>query len=388
MSNFIIGFRMEYIEYKTKRNAVTLSHLVILAFCAVFLLASCDRNVGPEVPDNAFRELLANMDWGNDTCYVYGHKTPDSDAICSSLAYAGLMRSLGYNCVAKISSKANNETKYISKLFGFDIPALKPSVTPGTRLIATDHEEYLQSVDGARDGRILQIIDHHQEGDMATPGVAFIYRDMIGSTCTLVWELFQEAAIPVDDVAAHIMLAGLMSDTRNLAKDNTTQRDSVAWLALSIQLHLTPDSLAVVYSAMEEALTSYDGMSDYDIFVSDYKDYDIAGVDVGIGCVEWTDYTTMDDLIDRMLSAMPQALADKNRKMVFCMATRYVPNPDTESASKVVATGTYILYYGEGAREVAESAIGPSLREGVCYSEERLSRKTQFVPMITEILGK
>lgn len=85
---------------------------------------------------------------------------------------------------------------------------------------------------------------------------------------------------------------------------------------------------------------------------------------------------------------MPQALAEKNRKMVFCMATRYAPNPDTESASKVVATGTYILYYGEGAREVAESAIGPSLREGVCYSEERLSRKTQFVPMITEILGE
>ena len=70
------------------------------------------------------------------------------------------------------------------------------------------------------------------------------------------------------------------------------------------------------------------------------------------------------------------------------MATRYAPNPDTESASKVVATGTYILYYGEGAREVAESAIGPSLREGVCYSKERLSRKTQFVPMITEILSK
>ena len=369
-----------------KRNALSLSHLIVLASCAALLFTSCEWNDGPEVPENAFRELLASMDWGKDTCYVYGHKTPDSDAICSSLAYAGLMRSLGYNCVAKISSKANNETKYISRLFGFDIPALKPSVTPGTRLIATDHEEYVQSVDGARDSRILQIVDHHQEGDMATPDVAFIYRDMIGSTCTLVWELFEEAAVPVDDATAHIMLAGLMSDTRNLAKDNTTRRDSLAWLSLSDQLHLTPDSLAIVYSAMEEALTSYDGMSDYDIFISDYKDYDISGVDVGIGCVEWKDYATMDSLIDRMLSAMPQVLADKNRKMVFCMATRYAPNP--ESSSKVIATGTYIMYYGEGAREVAESAIGPSLRDGVCYSEERLSRKTQFAPMITEILSK
>ena len=91
---------MEYIEYKTKRSPIAFSRLIVLAFCAVFLLASCDRKDGPEVPDNAFRELLASMDWGTDTCYVYGHKTPDSDAICSSLAYAGLMRSLGYNCVA------------------------------------------------------------------------------------------------------------------------------------------------------------------------------------------------------------------------------------------------------------------------------------------------
>lgn len=369
------------------KKIIRLFNVAILAFWAVGGLVSCDI-FGPETPENAFRETMAALDWGNDTCYVYGHKTPDSDAVCSSLAYAGLMRNLGYNCVAKISSKANNETKYISRFFDFGMPALKESVVPGTRLIATDHEEYSQSVDDARDARVLQIVDHHPEGDMATPDVPFVYRKLIGSACSLVWELYQEAAVPVDDTMARVLLAGIMSDTRNLAKDNTTKEDSLAWRGLTSQLKLSADSVAVIYRAMEEALTSYDGMSDYEIFISDYKDYDIAGIPIGIGCVEWTDYTTIEGLFDRMLAVMPQAMADKGRKMVFLMATRYVPNPDTSSAIKVVAEGTYVLYYGEGARELTEQLYGPSLRDGVCYSEERLSRKSQFVPAITDLLSK
>ena len=74
--------------------------------------------------------------------------------------------------------------------------------------------------------------------------------------------------------------------------------------------------------------------------------------------------------------------------MVFCMATRYAPNPDPEADAKVVALGTYVLYYGEGVREVAEEAFGKSLREGVCYSEERLSRKAHVVPLLTDILSR
>ena len=139
---------------------------------------------------------------------------------------------------------------------------------------------------------------------------------------------------------------------------------------------------------MAEALVDYTGMNDYEIYLSDYKDYDLSGVPVGIGCVEWMDYATMETFIDRMLSVMPQALTDQERKMVFCMATRYEPNPDPDSADKTIPTGTYILYYGEGAREAAEEAYGPSLREGVCYSETRLGRKFDVIPTLTEILGR
>ena len=359
---------------------IRLSGLVILLAA---VQVSCDRT-DPHA-DNAFRNTLAKLDWGDGVCLVYGHKTPDSDAVCSSLAYAGLMRALGYDCEAYTSSRTNNETNYISSYFGFSLPEVKPSIASGTRLIVTDHEEYSQSVTGASDGVVLQIIDHHQAGDMAGPDT-FVYRKEVGSTCTLVWELYEQADVAVDDETARILLAGLMSDTSDLTKSNTTESDRRAWFSLTEQLKLGPDDAEVIFRNMADALADYSGMSDYEIYLSDYKDYVLYGVELGIGCVEWKDYTTMESFIDRMLAVMPQALKDQGNQMVFCMATRYVPNPDTDSPDKAIPAGSYFLYCGEGARETAEAAYGPSLRNGVCYSEKRLGRKTDVVPALTEIL--
>ena len=189
-----------------------------------------------------------------------------------------------------------------------------------------------------------------------------------------------------DDVA-RILLAGMLSDTSNLTKSNVTYEDHDAWNALTTQLKLSPERVADIYRIMEEAQSNYDGMSDYDIFISDYKDYDMSGIPVGIGCVEWKDYASMDAFINRMLAVMPEAMVKKERTMMFCMATRYEANPDPYSADKVIPLGTYILYTGEGARELAEQAFGESLRDGVCYSETRLSRKSDVVPLFTRILS-
>ena len=356
-----------------------------LALLLLTVPFSCNKTDTPS--ENAFRNRMAQLDWGTDVCHVYGHKTPDSDAVCSSLAYAGLMRALGYNCEAYVSSRTNHETEFISTYFGFDLPEIKSSVAAGTRLIVTDHEEYSQSVAGASDGVVIQIVDHHQAGDMVGPDT-FVYRKAVGSTCTLVWELYQQADVPVNDEMARILLAGLMSDTSDLTKKNTTEEDRRAWSSLTGQLNMGQKEAEEVFRKMAEALSDYSGMTDYEICLSDYKDYEIAGVSVGIGCVEWTDYATMESFMDRMLAVMPVVLADQGRKMVFCMATRYAPNPDPDAPDKVVPTGTYILYYGEGARQIAEEAYGPSLREGVCYSETRLGRKVDLVPTLTELLGR
>ena len=353
----------------------------------VFTSCSTDDHgaVEPKLePGAEYRAMLKSLDWGLDTTFVYGHKVPDVDAACSSLSYAKLMRALGYNCKAKVSSPINRETQYIAQRFGFDVPELKTEVAAGTRLILTDHTDYAQCVDGAKEAKILQKIDHHVEGDIKDSGIPFVRREMIGSTCTIIYECYNELGIAIDDETAKILLAGLLSDTRNLAKSSTQHEDSVAWTALVAQLKLE-NEVAEISRQMTEAANNYDGMSDSAVFVSDYKDYEIGGKAIGIGSLECK-ADKIEDFINRMLAVMPVVLSDNKRNMLFAKIDILVPNPDeSDLDTPYVEDGLYFIYYGEGAQAVAETIFGPSIRDGVTQSKEHLSRK-QIVPLIMEIL--
>ncbi|MFV0480074.1 MAG: putative manganese-dependent inorganic diphosphatase [Anaerorhabdus sp.] len=59
-----------------------------------------------------------------DKVYVTGHRNPDSDSICSAIAYAELKRLLGEDAIACRLGPLNEETKYILKKFGFENPLL------------------------------------------------------------------------------------------------------------------------------------------------------------------------------------------------------------------------------------------------------------------------
>ena len=353
----------------------------------VFTSCSTDDHVAVEPklePGAEYRAMLKSLDWGLDTTFVYGHKVPDVDAACSSLSYAKLMRALGYNCKAKVSSPINRETQYIAQRFGFDVPELKTEVAAGTRLILTDHTDYAQCVDGAKEAKILQKIDHHVEGDIKDIGIPFVRREMIGSTCTIIYECYNELGIAIDDETAKILLAGLLSDTRNLAKSSTQHEDSVAWTALVAQLKLE-NEVAEISRQMTEAANNYDGMSDSAVFVSDYKEYEIGGKAIGIGSLECK-ADNAEDFVSRMLAVMPVVLSDNKRNMLFAKIDILVPNPDeSDLDTPYVEDGLYFIYYGEGTQAVAETIFGPSIRDGVTQSKEHLSRK-QIVPLIMEIL--
>ena len=52
--------------------------------------------------------------------YVIGHRNPDTDSICSAVAYAWLKRQLGVNAVAARAGALNPETQYVLNYFGVE----------------------------------------------------------------------------------------------------------------------------------------------------------------------------------------------------------------------------------------------------------------------------
>lgn len=61
--------------------------------------------------------------------YVVGHKNPDTDSICSAIAYANLKKEItGNEYVARRAGQINEETSYVLQRFGVDAPPLLQNV--------------------------------------------------------------------------------------------------------------------------------------------------------------------------------------------------------------------------------------------------------------------
>ena len=61
--------------------------------------------------------------------YVVGHKNPDTDSICSAIAYAHLKKEItGEEYVPRRAGLINEETAYVLQRFGVDAPPLLQNV--------------------------------------------------------------------------------------------------------------------------------------------------------------------------------------------------------------------------------------------------------------------
>ena len=61
--------------------------------------------------------------------YVIGHKNPDTDSICSAIAYANLKNKItGEKYIAKRAGEVNGETAYVLDKFQVSVPSLLDNV--------------------------------------------------------------------------------------------------------------------------------------------------------------------------------------------------------------------------------------------------------------------
>ena len=102
-----------------------------------------------------------------------------------------------------------------------------------TRLVLVDHNEITQAVPGADEVLIAEIIDHHRLGPLNTAQPILFINEPVGSTCTIVADLFRRECLQPSPDIAGIMMSGLISDTLHLNGPTTTPKDAIilAWLA-------------------------------------------------------------------------------------------------------------------------------------------------------------
>ena len=101
-----------------------------------------------------------------------------------------------------------------------------------TRLVLVDHNELSQAVDGANEVEIAEVVDHHRLGNAPTHQPILFINRPLGSTCSIVADMFRTAGLTPSPQIAGLMMCGIISDTLLLQSPTTTPLDVslLAWL--------------------------------------------------------------------------------------------------------------------------------------------------------------
>ena len=156
--------------------------------------------------------------------FIFGHKNPDTDTICSALAYEIVKKQLGMNAQAARLGKINDETQYVLDYLELDAPQLIENVA-SEQVILVDHNEFGQSCDGIEEANILEVIDHHRIANFKTNDPLYMNVQPVGCTATIIFEIIKSNNLNIDKTLATLLISAIISDTLLFKSPTCTQKD-------------------------------------------------------------------------------------------------------------------------------------------------------------------
>ena len=301
----------------------------------------------------------------DDPVYVIGHKNPDGDAICSAIALSELLNRIGINAKAITSCKIGKECEYILSKFDVEKPELMKSVDE-KRVILVDHHDPCQSGFEISDEQIIGIIDHHEIKRDIREDLFCFRNEKIGATTTIVYEMYREKGIDIDEKIAELLFSGLLSDTRNM-NVNVHDEDIVAFNDLNRICKIKDRD--EFYNGLRNAYLDHSDMDDIEIFLSDYRDYECDGTRYGISVIAVNGDQEKKEMIVRMEQVMEKHIAELKTDMLFVKVK-------DEKACNMDMAG-----YGKQAQEILDSMDAEKYGKYYTFNSS-YSRKMHLVPLI------
>ncbi|MGD9567600.1 MAG: putative manganese-dependent inorganic diphosphatase [Sedimentibacter sp.] len=238
------------------------------------------------------------------------------------------------------------------------------------RVILVDHNEMNQSADGLDEAEILEVIDHHKIGDIKT-SIPIIFRNMpVGSSNTIIFNIYRENNIEIKKEIAGLMLSGIISDTLLFKSPTTTDRDRMAVEELVRIVNIDLHSYAM---EMFKAGTSLEGYTMEEILFQDFKKFNLVYKNVGISQVFTLDIKQIMNKRDGFVKLIDDMTIDKDYFMIIMAVT------------DIVNEGSYIFYTSSKERLVKGIFEEENVYQGI-YVDKCVSRKKQIVPRVINAL--
>ncbi|MCJ0932432.1 manganese-dependent inorganic pyrophosphatase [Virgibacillus halodenitrificans] len=305
---------------------------------------------------------------------IFGHKNPDTDSICSAIAYADLKNKLNVNAEAARLGVVSKETQFALDYFGMEAPQQIEKVDEQVKeVILVDHNEFQQTVDNIKDVRIAEVIDHHRISNFETKEPLYFRAEPVGCTATILNKMYKENGVPVSKEIAGLLLSAIISDSLLLKSPTCTKEDVDAAYELA---EIAGVNLETYGLEMLQAGADLSDKTVTELLTMDAKEFSMGDAKVEIAQVNAVDTSKIYAFQDDIDPEIAQIIKDKDLDLFLFVVTDILNN-DSE-----------VLALGEGKAKV-ESAFGVELdNNNRALLKGVVSRKKQIVTALTEEFTK
>lgn len=244
---------------------------------------------------------------------------------------------------------------------------LRPSQT---RIALVDHNELGQAVNGASEVQITEILDHHRLGNIPTDQPILFINRPVGSTCSIIADLFKAKSLTPSAAIAGIMMSGIISDTLMLHSPTTTPLESelLEWLAPIAGID--PKGLAeIIFTAGSVVINNEPAQ----VINSDCKIYEDGELRFSVSQIEELGFDNFWKNEDALDSALEAYREQEELYFSFLLVT----DINSQDSLLVVA----------GNEELKASINYPQRGQSNIYELSGIvSRKKQLIPYISSLL--
>ncbi len=306
-----------------------------------------------------------------DKIYVTGHKNPDTDTICASIAYADYLRQKGKNAVAVKAGEINPETKYVLKHFKAEVPETMTDAA-GKRMVLLDHNEKIESPDNIERAEITEVIDHHKI-NFSCLGPIYFHTEPIGSTSSIIAKKFlNDKDVGLTKPIAGLLLSAILSDTVIFKSATSTSEDRKIARRLAETAGIK--NIEEFGMQIKKAKASMKGLTAREAIFSDFKNFNLDGKKVGIGQIEIVDVQKVNRRKQEFIKELEKIAKDKNYDLVALAVT------------DIIRQGTELLFWEK--ENYIEKAFSKESKNNTIYLKEVMSRKKQIIPLLTKLFSK
>ncbi len=302
---------------------------------------------------------------------IFGHKSPDTDSVCSAMVKERLNEKNGYNnSKAVVLGKINKETQYVLDYLNIKAPEVVSKVEPGQKVILVDHNEASQSVEGIKDAKIIGVVDHHRIANIETSEPLYYTAKPYGSTSTILYQDYLAKGLEINKEEAVLMLSAIVSDTLLLKSPTTTKHDVKAAEALE---KISGVNMYEYGLEMLKAGTDLDEYSPEELIELDAKELDKDGTKFAIAQVNTVDINDVLKRQEEIELAINNVISKKGYSL-FVFAITDIVNSNTE-----------IISLGD-MKNTVEEAFLVELKNNRAFLPGVVSRKKQILPNIDKII--